>query len=60
MACSAPTLSLSIDSGTNKISNTGFGYDAAGNLTATGSDTYTYNAEGLMGGWARSTGVRLA
>ena len=46
--CSAPSLSLSIDSGTNKISNGGFGYDAAGNLTGTGSDTYTYNAEGLM------------
>jgi RHS repeat-associated protein len=46
--CSPPTLSLSIDSGTNQITNSGFGYDAAGNLTGTGFDTYTYNAAGLM------------
>jgi hypothetical protein len=46
--CSGPTLSLSVDNTTNKITNTGFTYDAAGNLTSDGSATYTWNAEGLM------------
>ena len=34
--CSAPALSLSVDTSTNQITNTGFAYDAAGNLTAGG------------------------
>jgi len=40
--CSSFPLSLTISN--NKITNTGYGYDAAGNLTGDGSYTYTYDA----------------
>ncbi len=42
--CSAPSPQLSVDSN-NHITNTGFSYDAAGNLTSDGSLTYSYDAE---------------
>ncbi len=42
--CSAPSPQLSVDSN-NHITNTGFRYDAAGNLTSDGSLTYSYDAE---------------
>ncbi|MGH8459695.1 MAG: RHS repeat-associated core domain-containing protein, partial [Nevskiales bacterium] len=45
--CSAPTLSLSVNNN-NRITNTGFAYDAGGNLTADGFATFTWNAEGRM------------
>jgi RHS repeat-associated protein len=46
--CSAPTLSLSVSTSTNKITSSGFTYDAAGNLTSDGTASYTWNAEGRM------------
>ena len=46
--CTGPALSLSVDNTTNKITNTGFQYDAGGNLTADGFATFTWNAEGRM------------
>jgi RHS repeat-associated protein len=42
--CSAPSLSLSVNT-QNRITNSGFTYDAAGNLTADGTYTYTWDAE---------------
>jgi RHS repeat-associated protein len=42
--CSGPSLSVSVNM-SNRITNTGFSYDAAGNNTADGSYTYTYDAE---------------
>jgi RHS repeat-associated protein len=41
--CSSQTMSLTITS-KNRISNTGFTYDNAGNLTADGTYTYAWNA----------------
>jgi RHS repeat-associated protein len=46
--CSAPTLSLAVSTSTNKITSSGFTYDAAGNLTSDGTASYTWNAEGRM------------
>ncbi len=43
--CSAFPLSVTAN---NKNQLTGFGYDAAGNMTQNGSATYTYNAESQM------------
>jgi RHS repeat-associated protein len=42
-AGSAPSLNLTVNTGNNHITNTGFTYDAAGNLTADGTHTYAYN-----------------
>ena len=42
--CSAPSLSVSVN-GNNRITNTGFTYDAAGNMTNDGSYAYAYDAE---------------
>ncbi len=42
--CSAPQLSLSVNAN-NRITNTGFAYDLAGNQTNDGSLTYSYDAE---------------
>ena len=42
--CSAPSLSVSVN-GNSQISNAGFSYDAAGDMTADGQFTYTYDAE---------------
>lgn len=42
--CSAPTLSLSLSS-LNRITNTGFTYDNAGNLTNNSTQSFTWNAE---------------
>src|SRR5208337_4510976 len=42
--CSAPILSLSVDTD-NQITNSGFSYDAAGDLTGDGVNTYSWNAE---------------
>lgn len=42
--CSAPSLNLTVDGG-NHITNTGFTYDAAGNMTGDASKTYAYDAE---------------
>jgi RHS repeat-associated protein len=42
--CSAPILSLSVNTD-NQITNSGFSYDAAGDLTGDGVNTYTWNAE---------------
>lgn len=46
--CSTATLSLSVSTSTNRITNSGFTYDAAGDLTSNGFASYTWNAEGLM------------
>jgi RHS repeat-associated protein len=46
--CSAPSLSVSLD-GNNHITNAGFSYDAAGNMTADSSYSYTYDGEGRLG-----------
>ena len=42
--CSAPVLSLSVNA-RNQITNSGFTYDADGDLTADGLYTYSWNAE---------------
>jgi RHS repeat-associated protein len=42
--CSSPTLNLSVNS-KNQITNSGFSYDADGNLTADGLYIYSWNAE---------------
>ena len=34
--------------GNNQITNTGYAYDAAGDVTADGTHTYTYDAEGNL------------
>jgi len=46
--CTAPALSLGIDTATNHITNTGFTYDSSGDETADGSSTYAWDAEGRM------------
>ncbi len=43
---SGPQPNLSFDPATNRISSTGYSYDAAGNLTFDGQHTYQYDAEG--------------
>ena len=53
--CAGPALSLSVDPYTNKITNNGFQYDAAGNLTNDGFSSYTWNAEGRMAATAGVT-----
>jgi RHS repeat-associated protein len=45
--CTAPTLSVSVNA-KNQITNTGFSYDASGNETADGTNTYTWDAESRM------------
>src|SRR5208337_4663210 len=42
--CSAPILSLSVNTD-NQITNSGFSYDGAGDLTGDGVNSYTWNAE---------------
>ncbi len=42
--CSVPALSLSVNAN-NRITNTGFSYDVAGNMTNDGSFTYSFDAE---------------
>ncbi|MGA3335480.1 MAG: RHS repeat-associated core domain-containing protein, partial [Terracidiphilus sp.] len=37
---------LSFNTGTNQVTNSGFAYDAAGNMTNDTTHTYTYDAEG--------------
>jgi len=44
---SAPALNLTVNT-SNRITNAGFTYDAAGNLTADGSYTYQWDAESRM------------
>ena len=39
---------MSINPNNTRVLNPGFAYDAAGNVTADGSLTYTWNAEGRM------------
>ena len=47
--CSAPTLNLGISPTTNRITDSGFSYDAAGNLLTDGfGGTFTWNAESRM------------
>jgi len=45
--CSAPALSLSVNT-QNRITNAGFAYDAAGDLTSDGVLSYAWNAENLL------------
>ena len=45
--CSAPALSISVN-GNNRITNSGFTYDASGDETADGLYSYTWDAEGRM------------
>jgi hypothetical protein len=42
--CSSPTLSLTVST-KNRVTNTGFTYDNAGNLTSDGVNTYQWDAE---------------
>jgi RHS repeat-associated protein len=44
---SAPMLSVAVN-GKNQITNTGFAYDSAGNTTADGTNSYTFNTEGEL------------
>ena len=43
-----PTMSLSVSSSTNRVTTSGYTYDNAGNVTADGTYSYTWNAEGRM------------
>jgi RHS repeat-associated protein len=45
--CSAPNLSVSVND-SNQITNTGFSYDASGNLTNDGSNAYAWDAENRL------------
>jgi len=45
--CAAESLSVTVNT-KNQITNTGFTYDAAGNLTNAGSGVYTYDAENRL------------
>jgi RHS repeat-associated protein len=44
---SATMLSVTVN-GKNQVTNTGFAFDAAGNMTADGTNNYTFNAEGEL------------
>jgi RHS repeat-associated protein len=44
---SLPVLSVSVNT-YNQITNSGFSYDAAGNMTGDGSYSYAWNGEGLL------------
>ena len=48
--CSAPTLSLSANT-YNQITNSGFTYDASGNMTHDASYSYTWNGENELTGF---------
>jgi RHS repeat-associated protein len=45
-AGSGPQPNLSFNTSTNQVTTSGFVYDAAGNMTADGIHSYTYDAEG--------------
>jgi RHS repeat-associated protein len=45
--CTSPTLNLSVNT-YNQITNSGFTYDAAGNMTADGVASYVWNGTGLL------------
>ncbi|MCJ7501600.1 MAG: hypothetical protein MUP80_00880, partial [Acidobacteriia bacterium] len=45
--CSAPMLSLSVNT-QNRITNSGFTYDNAGNMTSDGVSSYSWNAENRL------------
>jgi RHS repeat-associated protein len=45
--CTAPMLSLSVNT-QNRITNSGFSYDAAGDMTADGTYSYTWNGESQL------------
>jgi RHS repeat-associated protein len=51
MSCSpssAGCTTLSFNASTNRISTSGYAYDAAGNLTGDGTNTYQWDAEGRL------------
>src|SRR6185312_10363896 len=54
--CSGPYMNLSVDAG-NHITNSGFGYDAAGNLTANNGISYQYDAESRLSNYASGAGI---
>src|SRR5215469_7172800 len=45
--CSSPSLSVTVN-GSNQITNTGFSYDASGNLTNDGANAYGWDAENRL------------
>jgi len=45
--CSSPSLSVTVNS-SNQITNTGFSYDASGNLTNDGANAYSWDAENRL------------
>ena len=45
--CTSPTLNLSVNT-YNQITNSGFSYDNAGNMTADGVASYVWNGAGLL------------
>jgi RHS repeat-associated protein len=45
--CTAPTLNLSVNA-YNQITNSGFSYDASGNMTGDGAYTYAWNGAGVL------------
>jgi len=49
--CTAPSLSLVVNTN-NQITNSGFSYDAAGNVTSDGSLSYSWDAENRLKGAA--------
>jgi RHS repeat-associated protein len=55
-AGTGPANSVSVSSTTNRITTSGYGYDASGNMTNDGSNTLTYDAENRMLSSAGSLG----
>jgi RHS repeat-associated protein len=45
--CSAPALNVSVNA-YNQITNSGYTYDATGDMLTDGTNTYTWNGEGLL------------
>lgn len=45
---SGPAPQLSFNTGNNEITNTGYTYDAAGDLTSDGIHSYSYDADGNL------------
>lgn len=48
MAGSGPSPQFSFNPSTNQITNPGYGYDAAGNMTSDGIHSYSYDADGNL------------